>query len=95
VCDRKASIKRRPWSSRGCCAIGKKVLFRSVTDTLSIEFWNRHIRINLNIHFLLCYPKSWNGLTILICLPTAKVNFTLEEAMKAQTESRGIALLFL
>jgi hypothetical protein len=23
-CDREASIMRRPWPSRGCCAVGKK-----------------------------------------------------------------------
>ena len=25
VCDREASIMRRPWSTGGCCAIGKKI----------------------------------------------------------------------
>jgi hypothetical protein len=24
-CDREASIMRRPWPTRGCCAMGKKI----------------------------------------------------------------------
>jgi hypothetical protein len=26
VCDREASIMRRPWPTRGCCAMGKKII---------------------------------------------------------------------
>ena len=26
-CDREASIMMRPWPTRGCCAIGEKIVF--------------------------------------------------------------------
>jgi hypothetical protein len=33
-CDREASIMKRPWPPRGCCAIGKKSVLRNVGNHL-------------------------------------------------------------
>jgi hypothetical protein len=49
--------------------------------------------------FLLCYNYSsyvFFYYSFYVCVPVnVKVKFALEQAMKAQRESRGIALLFL
>jgi hypothetical protein len=38
-CDREASIMRRPWSTRGCCATEKK-MYNGVQKTLEEEEMN-------------------------------------------------------
>jgi hypothetical protein len=36
--DRKASIRRRPWPTRGCCAIGKKKCFSYMFKAMTAIF---------------------------------------------------------
>jgi hypothetical protein len=38
-CDREASIMRRPWPTRGCCAIGKLPILKLVDDS-TLCVWN-------------------------------------------------------
>ena len=50
-------------------------------------------QITRDEHTLRTYRRTWNGRVIF--MEEVKINFTLEQASKAQRGSKGITILFL
>jgi hypothetical protein len=79
-CDREASIMRRPWLTRGCCAIGKKKTVRCTNPRRQIAVATTFCTVASNIcrssicnllRFTLLAPRILRLSTFLLYLCTA------------------------